>query len=196
MYKYKTVKSYKNIETSIEKLSIEFKSFKQEWSKIQSPIKMAVGQHQRKNHHIGTSMKVGQFSRPPTLLIQLRSKCFCPLVIGRPVSNDPPPLPIITNQLKENLIRGLLLHVIRSFLQVGLCSQYQLIIKSGFPLTFIHLAEVNLVPIAISKNNKPLFLLLLTAKRCAGVKVELKPHYLLFCGFMFFCVQLSKNAVK
>ena len=141
-------------------------------------------------------MKVGQFSRPPTLLIQLRSKCFRPLVIGRPVSNDPLPLPIITNQLKENLIQGWLLHVIRSFLQVGLCSQYQLIIKSGFPLTFIHLAEVNLVPIAISKNNKPLFLLLLTAKRCAGVKVELKPHYLLFCGFMFFCVQLSKNAIK
>ena len=43
MYKDKTVKSYKNTETSIEKLRIEFKSFKQEWSKIQSPIKMAVG---------------------------------------------------------------------------------------------------------------------------------------------------------
>ena len=35
--------------------------------------------------------------------------------------------------------------------------------------------------------------LFLTAKRCAGVKVELQPHCLLFCGFMFLCVQLSKN---
>ena len=35
-------------------------------------------------------------------------------------------LQVITNQLKENIIHGWLLHVVRSFLQVGFCSQYQL----------------------------------------------------------------------
>ena len=43
MNKDKTVKSCKNIETSIEKLRIKFKSFKQEWSKIRSRIKNGSG---------------------------------------------------------------------------------------------------------------------------------------------------------
>ena len=38
-----------------------------------------------------------------------------------------PLLQMITNQLKENIIQGWLLYVIRSFLQVDFCSQYQLI---------------------------------------------------------------------
>ena len=33
-------------------------------------------------------------------------------------------------------------------------------------------------------------------KRCAEVKVELKPHYLLIRGFIFLCVQLSRNITK
>ena len=70
------------------------------------------------------------------------------------------------------------------------------LILSGFPIDFIRLTEANLVPRAILKIQKPLFFLPLTAKRCAGVKVELKPRYLLFCGFMFLCVQLSKNITK
>ena len=78
MYKDKTVKSYKNTETSIEKLRIEFKSFKQEWQKIQSPTKMVVGQHQRKTHDIGTSMKVGEFSRPPHPSYPATFKMFPP----------------------------------------------------------------------------------------------------------------------
>ena len=67
------------------------------------------------------------------------------------------------------------------------------LILSGCYLTFIHLAEPNIVPRAIFKNWKPLFLLPLTAKRCSRVKVELKPRYLLFCGFIFLRAQLSKN---
>ena len=31
------------------------------------------------------------------------------------------------------------------------------------------------------------------AKRCAGIKIKLKPHCLLFRDFTFWCVQLSKN---
>ena len=38
-----------------------------------------------------------------------------------------PLLQMITNQLKENIIQGWVLYVIRSFLQVDFCSQYQLI---------------------------------------------------------------------
>ena len=65
------------------------------------------------------------------------------------------------------------------------------VIMSGFLLTSFHLAEANLVPRAILKNHKRLFRLPLTVKRCAGVEVELRPHYLLFGGFLLFCVQLK-----
>ena len=41
-----------------------------------------------------TSMKIVQFSRPPTPLVQLRPKFFHPLDLGRPISNEPhPPTP-------------------------------------------------------------------------------------------------------
>ena len=52
------------------------------------------------------------------------------------------------------------------------------LILPGFPLTFFHLVEANLVPRAIFKNYKTLFRLPLIAKICAGVNLELKPHYL------------------
>ena len=39
----------------------------------------------------------------------------------------PPLLQLITNQLKENIIQGWLLYVMRSFFQEGFCFQYQLI---------------------------------------------------------------------
>ena len=43
MNKDNIIKSYKNIETSVNKLRIKFKSVKQEWSKIQSRIKNGSG---------------------------------------------------------------------------------------------------------------------------------------------------------
>ena len=43
MNKDNTFKSYKNIETSIEKLRIKFESFKQERTKIQSRIRNGSG---------------------------------------------------------------------------------------------------------------------------------------------------------
>ena len=103
---------------------------------------------------------------------------------------------MINNQLKENIIQGWLLHVIRSFLQVGFVFSINSLILSVFPLTSFHLAKVNLVPRAILKNQKPLLRPPLTAKRCAGVRVELKPRYLLFGDFIYLCVQLSKNITK
>ena len=51
-----------------------------------------------------TSMKIVQFSRPPTPLVHLRPKFFHPLDLGRPISNDPPPPQMIpcmrTNEIK------------------------------------------------------------------------------------------------
>ena len=131
-----------------------------------------------------TSMtSIAHFSRHPTTLV------FHLLDLGRPIPNEPPLLlfalflQMITNQLNENIIQGCLWHLIRSTLP-------------GFPLTFFHLAEANLVPRVILKYYKPLFPFPLTVERCAGVKVELKPHCLLFRGFIFLCLQLSKNITK
>ena len=55
-----------------------------------------------------TSMKIAQFSRPPTPLVQLFPKLFHPLDLGRPIANESPHLPLqmITTQLKENIIQG------------------------------------------------------------------------------------------
>ena len=77
-----------------------------------------------------TSMKIGQFSRPPHPSCPATSKILPPpLLWTSNFKRNPLPLPlqIMTNQLKENIIQGWLLHDIRSFLQVGFCSQYQLI---------------------------------------------------------------------
>ena len=68
------------------------------------------------------------------------------------------------------------------------------LLLSGFPLASFHLVDDNLVPNL--KILKPLFCLPLTAKKFAGVKVELKSHYLLFRGFIFLSVQLSKNITE
>ena len=76
-----------------------------------------------------TSMKIVQFSRPPTSLVHLHPKFFHPLDLGRPISNEPPSsLQMTTNQLKENIILGWLSYVIKTFLQVGFRFQHQLII--------------------------------------------------------------------
>ena len=75
-----------------------------------------------------TSMKILQFSTPPNPLFQLRPKFFHPLDLGRPILNESlPPLQIIANQLKENIIQGWLLYLVRPFLQVGFRFQHQLI---------------------------------------------------------------------
>ena len=63
----------------------------------------------------------------PTTLVYLRSKFFHPLDLGCPILNEPPPLQMITNQLKENINQGWQLYVTRSFLQAGFRFRYQLI---------------------------------------------------------------------
>ena len=75
-----------------------------------------------------TSMKIVQFSRLPTPLVDLRPKFFQPLDLDVQTQTNPhPPLQMITNQLKENIIERWLLYVIKSFLQIGFSFQCQLI---------------------------------------------------------------------
>ena len=59
-----------------------------------------------------TSMNIVHFSRPLTPLVHVRPKFFHPLDHGRPISTELPPLQMITNQLKENMIQWWLLCVI------------------------------------------------------------------------------------
>ena len=73
-----------------------------------------------------TLMKIGQFSRPSTPLSRYVQNYSIHLTLDVQFQTDPLLLQIITNQLKENIIQGWLLNVIRSFLQVDFCSQYQL----------------------------------------------------------------------
>ena len=68
-----------------------------------------------------TSMKIVQFSRPPTLLCIYVQNSSTPLALDVQFQTKPP------NQLKEIIIQGWLLYVIRCFLQFGFRFQYQLI---------------------------------------------------------------------
>ena len=83
-----------------------------------------------------TSMKIVQFSRPPTPLVHLRPKFFHPPWPWTSNFKWTPPLQMMTNQLKENIIQGWLLYVIRSFLYFGSRFQYQLINQLIFLLLY------------------------------------------------------------
>ena len=93
--------------------------------------------------HIWRPWKLSHFQDPPPLcpstskiLPPISSKIllsFHPILpkffipLGRPISDKPPTLQMITNQLKENINPNLTICVIRFFLQFGFCLQYQLI---------------------------------------------------------------------
>ena len=80
--------------------------------------------HIRGDTHM-TSMKIVQFSRPPP--VHLGPKFFHPLILDVQFQMNLPPLQMMTNQLKENIIQGWLLHFCRSFFQSGFRFRYQLI---------------------------------------------------------------------
>ena len=74
-----------------------------------------------------TSMKIVQFLGPSSPLVHLRPKFFDPLDPGHcPILNGPPTFPNDNQSTKKGIIQVWLLYVIRSFLQVGFCFQYQL----------------------------------------------------------------------
>ena len=71
--------------------------------------------------------------KTPHASVHLRPNFFHPFDLGYPISDELPPLQMITNQLQENIIQGWLLYAIRSFLQVGFRFQYQ-------PINFVWLS--------------------------------------------------------
>ena len=85
-------------------------------------------------------MKIVQFSRPPTPLVQLRPKFFHLLGFGRPLSPNENQS-IKRKQSKDDyyMLSGL------SF-RSALVLSVKWLILSGFPLTSFHLAEGNVVP--------------------------------------------------
>ena len=110
----------------------------------------------RYTYDVHENWKIFKTTQP---LVQLRPKFFHPLDLERPISNDPPLPPpstnhlqIITNQLKENIIQGWTLHVIRSFPQVSFCSQYQLINFVWLSIDFYLFSWSQLCPRAILKT--------------------------------------------
>ena len=118
-----------------------------------------------------TSMKIVQFSRLPTPLLYLRPKLFHPLDLGCPISNElHPPLQIIINQIKNNIIQGWLFYVIRSFLQVGFCFQYQLsnlvwlsfdFFSFSWSLTICLFVAFLLLCVQLSKNSSKCLLFII-----------------------------------
>ena len=96
-----------------------------------------------------TSIKIVQWTRGlGDPLVHLRPKFFHPLDVGRPISNEPhpppPPSPNDNQSIKKDVIEGLLLYVIESFLQVGFPFQYQLINLACISFDFFSFTEASL----------------------------------------------------
>ena len=138
-----------------------------------------------------TSMKIVKFSRPPTPLVQNSST---PLNVQFQ-TNTPPPLQIIPNQIKGNMILGWR-YVIRSFLQVGFLFQYLLsnlvwLFTDFFSFSWSESRpQSNFYGIKISSR------LPFIVKRRAGVKLELKPIYFFVAlhPCVRSCPKISRNA--
>ena len=73
---------------------------------------------------------MSSFQDPSLPLSSYVLNFYTHLTLDIQFQTNPPPSPNgnrITNQLKENIIQGWLLYIIRSFLQVSFCFHYQLI---------------------------------------------------------------------
>ena len=143
-----------------------------------------------------SSMKIVQFSRLPTLLVELCPKFFHLLDLGRSVSNNLPPRPSPNDnqsiKRKHNPRMTIICYQVRSFLQVGFCFQYQLSNLSGFLLTSFHLALANLCPQSYFKKLRTSFLPSSYSKKMCwgqgGAEASLSAFSLL-CFFVCAVVQ-------
>ena len=104
-----------------------------------------------------TSMKIFQFSRPPTHFAQLRPKFLHPRDIGSPNLNKPLSLPPSPNdnqliERKHNPRMTIICYQVFVFV-----FSINSLIFPGFPLSSFHLAEANLLPRAILKKLKTSF---------------------------------------
>ena len=123
--------------------------------------------------HIWRPWKLSSFQDPPP------PKFFHPLDIGRPISNGSPPLQMITNQFKENIIQRWLLYVIRSFIQVRFRFQYQ----------FINLVWLSFDFFSFSWSLIICFLVALYSWVCSCPKISRNVFYLLLLIFLVLILQ-------
>ena len=96
--------------------------------------------------HIRRPWKLANFQEPPLPLSIYVQNSSTPLTLEVQFQTKPP-LQLINNQLKENIIQVWLLYVIRFFLQVGFHAfifSINSLILSGFPLTSFRLAAASL----------------------------------------------------
>ena len=94
-----------------------------------------------------TSMKIIQFSRPPTPLVHLPSKFFHPLDLGRPFPNATTSPPSSNdNQSVKRKHNPRMTIICYQVLLSGRLSFFSLcsLILHGFPLTSFHLPEASL----------------------------------------------------
>ena len=93
-----------------------------------------------------TSKKIAEFSRPLTLLVQLRPKFFHPPEFRRPISNESH-----SRNDKQSVKRKHHPRITFICYQVFLISTHYFCL--GFPLTSFHLAEANVTHTAIFLKN-------------------------------------------
>ena len=118
--------------------------------------------------HIWHPRKLSNFQDPtPPLSIYVQSSST-PLTFDVQFQTNSP-LHMIFNQLKEVIIQGLLLHVIRSFLQVGVRFQYQ----------FINLARLSFDLFSFSWSLTICFFVALYSCVCSCPKVLKCPLFII-----------------
>ena len=113
--------------------------------------------------HIWCPWKLSNFQNPPHHLSIYVQNSFIPLSLDVQFQMNPP-LQIIINQLKENIIKGWLLYDVRSFLQVGFRFQFQLVnlVCLSFHLDKASLSAFSwlytLVCVAVQNYNEMFFI--------------------------------------
>ena len=90
--------------------------------------------------HIRCQCKLSNFQDPPPPLSIYVQSSSTPLTLDAQFQRNPP-LQMIANQFKENIIPRWLSYVFRSFLQVGFHFQYQLINFVWVSVTSLRLIE-------------------------------------------------------
>ena len=132
--------------------------------------------------HIWRPRKLSNFQdTPPPLSIYAQNSSI-PLTLDvRFQTNLPPPLQMITNQnqLKENIIQGWLLRVIRSFFQVGFRFQYQLSNLVWLSFDFF----------SFSWSLTICFFVALYSRSCSCPKTSRKVFYLWLFTFLVLILQ-------
>ena len=84
-----------------------------------------------------TSMKIAQFSKALTPLAHLRPKFFHPIDLGRPISNELPPIPKDNQSIKRKQSKNEHYTISGSSFWLAFVFGINSLILSGLPLTFL-----------------------------------------------------------